>query len=503
VIVANFCGSIHRDHTDCGEGTTDLAISGNSDRGGHGILQAVAAVQISTGSEVHLVGGAVRDRLLGREAQDLDFVVSGSGIAFAREVSKLIGGRFVLLDSEHDETRVVPPKGPVLDFSGRGDRPLEEDLARRDFTINAMALAVTSGGDLDQSAVDPYHGRDDLRKGIIRIVTSNSLDGDPLRVLRAYRLAAQFGFTIEGRTRRQMRQVAGSIGSVAQERVREELLKLLTEERAFPHIEAMSEDGVLAQILPVTEGMDHGARGHFKGDGLMTHSLRCLWRVEELIADPAGSVFSKHWPIIEDYLQSHPHKKALLKLGALLHDVAKPSTEIHDEKGRLHFYGHDRIGASMVEQMLKDRLRFSTKDTVTVVTLVLNHMWPHLLAREPELTERAIRRFFRTCGEESIGLLLLALADAQSSGGGHGVAHLESALDCMLSYWYDERSREPSKPLITGNDLIHELGLTPGPLFRTILQHVEEQQAEGAIATREEALDVARKVVAEKMRSEQ
>lgn len=426
---------------------------------------------------VYLVGGAIRDIYLNREVCDFDFVVEGEGIEFARRFAKKVRGAFVILSKEDDEARVVFRKEIILDFIGLKDRDLIEDLKRRDFTINSIALDISKEGGL----IDPFEGMKDLEKGIIRPVSPDSLNLDPLRILRAIRFALELGFKIDGKVWKMAENL--SLSNIAKERISYELLRIMEQDGSYPYIKRLLKLGLLQEIFPRAERL-------FKDYPLLEHSLNTYKKIEDILREPGYfQEFKLEW---EKYFSTMDNKRALLKLSGLFHDISKPETMFINERGEVHFYGHDTLGAKRVEEIAREDLRLSRKEIKVLKTLVARHMHLHLLATAPELTDRAIRRFFRLLENEYFGLFILAYADGYATAG--KTEHLERTIRRMIQLKREDEAKVKIKRLITGDDLI-EMGLKPGPIFKPILQELEDLQLEGKITTKEEGVRYLKEII--------
>ncbi|MGB9741929.1 MAG: CCA tRNA nucleotidyltransferase [bacterium] len=419
----------------------------------------------------YLVGGALRDILLNREPHDFDFAVAGSGIEFAREFARRIRGKLVVLSESDDEARVVYRKKVILDFNGIGSGPIDLDLRRRDFTINALAWELPDGGAL----IDRFRGMEDLKNRIIRPVTQDSLAQDPLRLLRAFRLAGELGFTVAEEVEVQGQRL--SLARTAPERIGMEFIRILEAPSGTRFVEKLATMGRLGEMIPELAPL-------LEDEELFQHTLRTCYKIEELLTDPG--FFARFGPEWDSYFQSQPWRRALLKLAGLLHDIAKPHTRFINESGETHFYGHDSLGARLVVKIGYERLRLSRLQVRMVRTLVKEHMRLHLLATAPELSDRAIRRYFRDLGTEAFGLMLLCYADGWATAG--RTVHLEHTITRMLNQHRAEAAKKRIKRLVTGNDLI-ALGMKPGPVFKVILQELEDLQVEGKITSREEGIE--------------
>ncbi len=420
--------------------------------------------------KLFLVGGTIRDILLDIIPKDYDFTVEGSGVYFARRVAKKIQGSFVLLSKKDDEARVVKDE-IIYDFVGYKDDILK-DLKRRDFTINAMAV------DLDTfEFLDPFNGVKDLKHKIIRLTTDDTLIDDPLRVLRAFRFALELNFKIDKKFFEKAKQV--NLKNVAAERIGYEFMRIISTPDSYKQILKMNELGLLSQIFPE-------AKKIIEDSFLWGHSLNTYYAVERLMQE---GFFTTLEPEFSQYF-SVERRKPLLKLSALFHDVAKPDTFLL-KNGDVHFYGHDTKGAKIVEILGYKRMKLSRNDVSMVRKLVKEHMRPHLLATNGELTDRAIRRFFRDLGDDYFGAMMIAWADGYATAG--HTKHLEEKFLKMLALKRADDAKPKIERLINGYDLI-ALGLKPGPVFKIILQELLDMQLEGKIKTKEEGLRLAKEI---------
>jgi poly(A) polymerase len=420
---------------------------------------------------IFLVGGAIRDFILHRNPYDFDFAVSGNGIDFAKKFAKRIKGTCVLLSEKDDEARVVKHRKFTFDFNGIGDKPIYEDLLRRDFTINTLAINLRK----PKLIIDEFSGIRHLKAKVIVPVSERSLKIDPLRILRAFRLALELHFEVD---RKLLSLTKGiNLNDIAPERISYELLRICEVPKSFSYIKLLYQLNLLQQIFPMAQDLLQDRK-------LTGHSLRTYKKIESLVS--GKSYFSQFPDEISRYFDAFPYRSALLKIAGLLHDIAKPHTQSETAEGDLHFYGHDNLGAKIVQRLAYEKLRLSRKQVNMLKTLVSYHMRLHLLATAPELTDRAIRRFFRDLGDEYFGLMILTYADGYATA--KKTDHLKRTINRMMALKKADDSKKQVKRLITGNDLI-ELGYKPGPVFKTILQEVEEIQLDGRIKTKEEGVE--------------
>jgi poly(A) polymerase len=464
-------------------------------------LKVLRNLAADRGLEVYLVGGTVREMALGGVTPDLDLAVSAQTLALAQNLADALGGTYVLLDEQERTARVVW-QGEILDLAEFRAPSLEGDLRGRDFTINALALdleAVLGHG--PRTVLDPLGGLEDLAQGLIRMVSAANLAYDPLRLLRAYRFAATHGFTITPETKAAIQRHADKFSRVAGERVRQELFIFLAAPGAAFWLADMAEARLLWQIFPELADLEDVPQNGFHHLDVLRHSLETARRMEEVLAAPQA-YFGALAQEIARYA-AEPAKRVLLKLGALFHDVGKPKVQAkRSQPERYTFYHHERVGEEIFENVAA-RLRLSTAETRTVLHLIRWHMRPFLLLpafRQGELTVRALGRMVRAARPELPGCFALAMADSLAAQGGQKPEDAEAALadlaDAAHRFLKERLEPQEQRPrLLSGHDLQKVLGLKPGPHFKRLLTAVEEAQWEGRVSTREEALDLVRRLL--------
>ncbi len=475
------------------------------------ILTRVSHFLTEQGIQSYLIGGFVRDLLLGRDTADIDIAVAADALEIAPKVAAALGGRYVLLDEANRIGRVVlvnqedaSARGKwELDFSTlKGS--IEKDLAQRDFTIDAMAIDLEEIIHHPQPSmlIDPFKGWDDLHRGVLRAVTETAFPSDPVRLLRAVRLAAELDFSVDTETETLIRRYCHLITGVAGERVREELLLLLAMPQAGQFLAYLDELGLLTAVIPElaqAKGVEQ-PRMHFWD--VFDHSIKTVIAVdfvlgqgtweyageEVLAAVPWSDALSQHF---DREVSSGSTRRSTLKLAALLHDIAKPQTKAVDESGRVRFLGHAKEGADIAVSIL-ERLRFSAKEIKQVEVMVRHHLRPTQLSQYDVPSRRAIYRYFRDTGETGVDILFLSLADHLATRGQHldlteWQEHAQ-LVEYVLARHFEEESLTVPPKLIDGHDLINVFGLSPGPEIKRILEAVREAQAAGEVTTREEAL---------------
>lgn len=461
---------------------------------------------------IYLVGGAVRDVIHGRPIKDLDFVVPDGGIRVAYQVADHLGFPAYVLDRQRDSGRVVLEiAGSYLDFTSYRGQDLESDLRDRDFTINAMAIPHTAGS--AEAIIDPCGGLADLNHRIIRQTHRLAISSDPVRALRAIRLAIELDFEISEKTLVAISSSASLMTNSSVERLRDELLKILTLDRPDNALRLLEQTGVLNSILPEIAGLNDVKQGDPHHESVLDHTLsalRNLTKVEMLLAtgdtlaEPrlrqAQILLSQQASDLYSYLsrpvQGGIHGNLLLRLGVLFHDVGKGETRQVTSDGRVRFINHDQVGSEMTADAL-NRLKLSKEAIKHVSKIVAGHMRPLLLAREPRLTKRAKYRYYRDLGVSGLDCCLHSLADhlaiyPLSIADQHWQA-LITTVGRLIRYYYG--TVEPSiRPqlLLNGHDIIELFDLKSGPQIGSLLGILEEAQAAGEVVTRQEAITLLR-----------
>lgn len=476
------------------------------------LLAELIAVLSVQEVEAYATGGFLRDALLGKRVHDLDISVSADPLELGPSLADTFNGHYFPLDAERRLVRVLLPAHDIhLDLLAL-EAPVEDDLLARDYTVDAMAAALSGVASGSIQLIDPAGGLDDLRAGTIRVVSEAALQRDPLRLLRGVRLAVQLGFEIEPVTREALRRHAGLLEGVAIERQRDELVQTLRTPRGAAGLRLMDELGLLDRLLPelaVTRGVEQPKEhywdvfGHSLG---VVESLDMLLGEEEPEAEPAQSLWAELWRQLEWWTDGHAffsrefvpntHRCSLMKLAGLLHDIGKPQTKSLDEGGRVRFLGHADAGAEIAERLMR-RLRFSSRETDLVRAMVDAHLRPLLMFQQGMPSRKAVYRFFRDTGEAGIDTLFLSLADHLGTAGPR--VKLEdwrrhvAVVDYLLQSRFQEEELISPPKLVDGDDLMAALRLEAGPLIGELLEIVREAQAAGEVSTREQGIEVARR----------
>jgi tRNA nucleotidyltransferase/poly(A) polymerase len=482
---------------------------------------------LAQGRPLYVVGGNVRDFLLGEDdaINDLDLAMDAPVLEAARQAADAIGWAYYPLDAQRDVARLVQMEDGserrVCDMAAlRG--ALVDDLRTRDFTVNALAIVLAPGE--APRLLDVVGGVDDLRAGRLRPFAEENLDADPVRLLRAVRFAHKFDLTIDTALAQGIRRRAETLHSVSPERQRDELWKILGLTSPADALHTMHAFDLIAPVLPEltqTVGVTQTPPHHLDvfGHTLLAMDYAAALRdwlheLEDRLDPLLGEILARHGAALRRHfaepLSSGRSRADWLVWHALCHDLGKPATRSEeidaDGNMRTRYFDHERVGAAMTVDRLT-ALRFSRREIQLAQSVVDAHMRPHHLHvsfEDEVIGRRAAFRFFRdtasgTNGEHTgVDVLLVALADYQATGTTRGPgwpAYLAHA-DQLLSFAFQQET-QVGPPLLNGSRIMSAFDLQPGPIIGHVLGQVQEAQAAGEIATPEEALDLARRVLAQ------
>lgn len=439
-----------------------------------------------------LVGGAVRDRLMGVSPKDMDFLVPADAFAVGRSLSESLGGFFVPLDAQRNIARVVLRGGFDIDLQPVPPGGVDASLAERDVTINAIAERLSDG-----ARIDPFGGESDIRRRLLRAVAEKNLDEDPLRILRVWRFSASLGFSIDPKLLAAVSDRSSLIWSVAPERIAEEWFHILAAPGSGRTLQAMADAGTLMGLFPEllpARGCDQNVFHHLD---VFQHSLAAVSALDDIAADPARFFPESCTPFLAEYLArpliGRRPRAAYLRFAGLLHDIEKPSAKTVDAEGHIHFYGHEKAGAETTAAIC-EKLRLANAESSLLRLLVAEHMafGPGLYGPGANL-DRFFYRLFRDFGgDDGVGLLLFSLSDRLASLGPALPADFNEKHRAFVSAgilrYIEEKDRVVPPKLISGADVMRALGIPPSPAVGRILERIRELQAEGVIRTKEDAL---------------
>jgi tRNA nucleotidyltransferase/poly(A) polymerase len=466
-------------------------------------------------SQVWLVGGAIRDHLLHRQTTDLDFVVADNARHMARLVADRLGADYYDLDAQRDTGRVLArdSQGAVwtLDFAGLRGTSLHDDLNARDFTLNALAVDLQSPGDI----IDPTQGLADLRAKVLRACGPHSIARDPVRAVRAVRLATQLSFRIEPGTIAQLKKAHGAMAGISCERMRDETMGILSGARPAGGLRLLDSLGLLGDVLPDLDGLRNLRQPPQHAFDALTHSLAVVDGLALILTvlgeqpDPDASanltcgVLSMKLGRFRLRLTAHLEQRlagertaaALLMLAAAYHDVGKSHTGTLDGEGKIHFLGHEKLSADMATDFA-DHWGLSRTERERLSIAISNHMRPGQLEKARPITRRAIYRYFRDTGPVGIDIALLSLADFLGKHqppppAAAWTGRVGTTRTLMEAYFEQYASVVQPGAIVDGADVMGRLGIGPGPEIGRLLEAIREAQAAGEILDRDSALALA------------
>ena len=463
-------------------------------------VRAVREAIAPIGVQAWLVGGVVRDALLGRPLVDVDLAVDGDPEQVARAVAKALrGAAFGLSDSFGAWRALDRERTVACDVSPLQGPTIEDDLGQRDFTINAVAVPL-AGGD----PIDPHGGLKDLEAGALRVLGAHSYATDPLRTLRLVRLAAELGMAPDAETERLTQAAAPRLTEPSGERVFAELRRLLVARDALDGLELARRLGVIGAVLPelgALEGVEQNRYHHLDVYG---HTVEVLQeQIALLESERLDEVFGEHAPrlraVLDEPLADDLTRGEALRFGALFHDVAKPQTRRVEDGVVLGFPGHDAAGDEVVRDVFR-RLRTSERLRAHVGALARHHLGLGFLVHDHPLDRAAIYRYLSRCDPVAVDVSVLSCADRLATRGRKAeeaiAAHLEVARD-VIGPALDWHAAGPPRPPLRGDELAAELGIAPGPRLGKLLARLSEAVYTGEATTRDEAVELARRVTAE------
>jgi poly(A) polymerase len=467
-------------------------------------LQALAAMA----TPAWLVGGALRDRLLGRPSTDYDVVLGVSGSAavepVARELARIAGGFVFALSESFGAWRVLAhDRTWQVDLMPVEGDSIETDLARRDLTVNAIAERLAGEGESGGGGqlTDPTGGLDDLRHRRLRAVSTTAFSADPLRVLRLVRLAVELEFGVEESTVALAAESAPGLAAVSPERVFAELRRVVAGDRPLEGLGLMDRTGATAVVLPELVALEGIEQSRFHHLDVLGHTRAVLAETVALEREP-GAVFGAQADELSAFLNqslaNELTRGEALRFGALLHDIAKPQTRARTPEGRITFMRHDETGATVAGEIL-GRLRASERLSQHVAALTRHHLRLGFLVHRMPLERREVYRYLEACSPVAVDVTVLSVADRLATRGDNAERaigrHLELARQILPEAlaWSQQAPRAP----VRGDELSQALGIRPGPRLGELLHELTEAAYAGEVSSPEEAIGYARQLVGE------
>jgi poly(A) polymerase len=442
-----------------------------------------------------LVGGAVRDRVLGRDTADLDVTVDGPVADLARALGRTAGGFAFELSEAFGAWRVVAhDRSWQVDLLALDGGTIEDDLSRRDLTVNAIAAPLGRPG-----YVDPFGGLADLDRRRLRAVGDGAFRRDAVRTLRLARLVCELDFTIEPATLALARAAAPGLSGVAPERVFAELRRIICADGALRGLAAMDEIGATDVILPELAALGGVQQSRFHHLDVFDHTRAVLAETIALERDLeplAGAAAEALGHYLQAPLANELNRGQALRFGALLHDIAKPQTRAVTPQGRITFMGHDEAGARMSAEIL-GRLRAAERLREFVAAVTRHHLRLGFLVHEMPLGRRAVYDYLHVTEPVAVDVTVLSVADRLATRGDNADAAIARHLE-LARQLVEEALRwaaDPPRPPLRGDQLARALGIKPGPVVGDLLAELEAASFSGEVATPEEAIERARELI--------
>lgn len=442
------------------------------------ILHGIGALADSMNIEAYVVGGYVRDKLLGKEVKDIDIVVVGDGIGFAKSVATKVGSKKGIVVFEKFGTAILPVDGGKIEFvtareeiyepSSRKpqvkEAALQVDLSRRDFTINALAASINK--ERFGEVIDPFGGEADLQAKILRtpLAPEKTFDDDPLRMMRALRFAAQLDLCIEKNTLNAICEKARRITIVSKERITDEFLKMLSAARPSIGLKLLYETGLARHVFPeLTEMVGVVQRKDYHHKDVFSHTLKVVDKISEMTDNV--------W----------------LRFASLVHDIAKPRTKAFKEVIGWTFHGHEEIGARMMKPIFR-RMRLPLERLPYVEKLVRLHLRPMVLVSE-EITDSAVRRLLFEAGSDIDDLMMLCRADITSQNPKRVSQYLKN-YDLVVQKMKEVEEKDRLRnwqPPVKGNEIMQVCGIEPSPMVGKLKKAIENAILDGHIPNEHDA----------------
>lgn len=431
--------------------------------------------------DIYLVGGAVRDYLLGKTTCDKDILVNNAE-SFAKEFARKNNATFITLDSENKIYRVVlRDKINYLDITEPIEGSLEKDLRRRDFTINAIAINLKT-----KEIIDINNRQEDIKNRVIRSISEDNLVDDPLRILRAFRFSATLGFEIEQGTLEQIKRHKDLILNPAKERVNYEILKLFQGEYT-PQVLLMASD-IIELLYPVFTDVKKVPKNTHHHLGLYEHSVETVNQIQQI------------YNTCSDEVKEHMNKVdfggfsrlAHLKFAGFFHDIGKFSTWTI-EGDRHRFIKHDDVGSKMAKEILKQN-KFSKKQIEYITSMIKNHIYPSQVVSAENINDKIYMRYIRKMEDNVIDNIILAQADRLSARGSAITDDIVKdnidRLNKLLEFYIMIKPKlKPIPKLLTGQEIMEIKNIPQSPILGKIISALKEEQSEGNILTKAEAVE--------------
>jgi poly(A) polymerase len=459
---------------------------------------------LSQDYDVYAVGGFVRDMFLKRKHKDIDIVVNKNALKYSKRLAAAFKLKLITLDETNETYRIILKDSVVanIDISLLDGKTIEEDLQNRDFTVNAMAFNLKNFENFKKHIILPNKNTlKDLKSKTINIVSVKSFKSDPLRLLRGFRFAAEFGFKISKKTLQQIKQNAKLISASAPERIKNEFFRILSAEKAVVVIDKMDKCGLLAELFPEIKRMKKSRKKYYyHPGGLFQHSFETMKSAENILNNlkkyfPANCIDMQNHFEERGYFSENVTRMGLLKFTALFHDNAKPETATF-ENGKMRFFDHEEHGAEKIKDIMLS-LKLGKKDIEYVKFLVKYHMRLSTLTRNNIVTKKATLKLFRDIGDKIPDLIVLSISDWHSYKtlkvfSSKELKFQEKSVREILKYYYELKNAKPLPKIIDGDMIMRKFNLQSGPWIGDLLRVVAEAHQECKVSTTAEAVELVK-----------
>ena len=449
---------------------------------------------LSQTPRAYLVGGSVRDMICGRRPLDYDIVVAKDPQGYAETLAARLNGCVVTIGKPGFPLyRIV--KAPIaVDVTPLKGATLAADLSDRDFTINALAYDLNS-----EKIIDTTGGVADVEQGLVRMVSARAFKNDPVRMVRAHRMAIQLDFDMDPATSRAISAHAHTIQTSPGERIWAELALILSQPNSVETLRQMAQDELLFAIFPELGPLKGCRQSEPHHLDVLDHTLLAYQSLEGALTRPVKWLTGQAAALTQTF---SPERQTLLKLALLLHDIGKPAKRSIDASGKIHFYGHAASGIHLARAIFK-RLRMPKQEANWVDWIIANHSRPHdlyKLDKDNRLTPKAIGKFLRLCAKHAPHLILHAMADnlGKDLSINNQIKERLSFFNHLLEAYFKTAATGNTAPLIGGRDLMAAFDLSPSPLLGALLKGIEEARLAGIFTSREAALEWAEAFLREK-----
>jgi tRNA nucleotidyltransferase/poly(A) polymerase len=457
--------------------------------------------KISITQNVYVIGGFVRDLLLGCISKDIDLYVNDRALEYSNEIAKTFNSKLIILDGKNKKYRILIKNNIIknIDVSILLGKTLLEDLSKRDFTINSIAFDLKNFDNYKKNLI--FFDKcvlTDLRTKKLNTVSNDSFKIDPLRMLRGFRFISEIGFNFSNETIKQIKLNAKFINNVALERIKNEFFRILSSKNITSIIYKMYKYGLLSKIFPEIDDMSKSPKKYYYHyGGLLQHSFETMESLENIL-NKLDKYFLKNSYYIKKHFcnntlfSENVTRVGLLKFSAFFHDNAKPET-VSFKDDKIHFFKHDEYGAEkIINRMLN--LKCSKNDIEYVSFLIKYHMYPSMLIKNNAITKKTLLKLFKKSNDNIYDLFILSMSDWHSykkifTYKSESLKFQKKYVSDVFGYYYEFKNIKKVINVINGNILIEKFNLKQGPWIGYILNSVLDRQKSGKISNINDALN--------------